>query len=90
MYISPLLWVGTGPSEPYLPMPWVKGVRHAQTAPEAAMLIEQDWAVIVATTDIAYQVLRTLGKGHQFATRVTSGLMPGYSPDVFEMSDVGI
>jgi hypothetical protein len=84
MYISPLLWVGHGPKEPYLPTPGVQGVRHATSAPEAAMLIKEHWAVVVATTEIAYEVLRLLGKGHSFASQATVGMTHGYSSPMFE------
>jgi hypothetical protein len=90
MYVSPMLWVGSGPIEPYLPRPDVLGVRHARTAPEAALLIKQHYAVIVASTDIAYQTLRLIGTDHEWATHATSGLMSGFSPDVFEMSDFSV
>lgn len=86
MFVSPLLWVGTGPDEPYHGAPGVRGVKHASEVPEVVSLIRGNWAVVVPTTDIAYAVLRALGSSHSHARFATSPTMassaavmdPGY------------
>jgi len=59
-------------------------------APEAVALIKQGWAVVVATTDMAYLVLRSLGKDHDYATQRTSGLTQGFSSEMFEMTNLDL
>lgn len=45
--------------------------------------------MVVASTEIAYQVLRGLGEDHQWASYATSGMVPGYDAEMFQMQDIG-
>lgn len=69
-YVSPLLYVGAAPDDP---APWVRGVREAQTAHEAAALIQVGILAVVPDSRVAQQAILMLGASGKAAMYATGG-----------------
>lgn len=69
-YVSPLLYVGSGPDDP---APWVRGVREVHTAHEAAALIQVGILAVVPNSNVARQALLMLNASKKAAMYATGG-----------------